>query len=106
MGIMGEHSVMDGTPTARMCDEVLNALHAPDFDHGEAATLGSKANTAVVPQALDWHVTPQTEQAIRRATGEARELIESQILGYCRTSYGKKVRPNPALIIYSECAAR
>jgi carnitine O-acetyltransferase len=85
---MGEHSVMDGTPTQRMCDDLLDAINNPDFDK-HVSTPSSSVD--VKPQLLDWHVSPKTKTAIERATNEARELVGSQMLGYVSTSYGKKV---------------
>jgi carnitine O-acetyltransferase len=83
-GIMGEHSVMDGTPTARMCDELLDMLYDPNFDHG---TLSGEPIRA--PKPLDWEISPEITQAITNADQAARELVESQELGFHRTSYGK-----------------
>ncbi|KDR80621.1 hypothetical protein GALMADRAFT_240964 [Galerina marginata CBS 339.88] len=83
-GFMGEHSVMDGTPTARMCDDVLDMLYDPAFDHGTPAPDGAKT-----PSALDWEVSPATTQAIANADRAATELIDSQELGFYLTSYGK-----------------
>ncbi|KAF9531679.1 acyltransferase ChoActase/COT/CPT [Crepidotus variabilis] len=83
-GLMGEHSIMDGTPTARMCDEMLDALYNPAFDHGTSSDASS-----LIPQPLDWHVSDATSQAIKKADKAAVELIESQELGYFLTSYGK-----------------
>jgi carnitine O-acetyltransferase len=88
---MGEHSIMDGTPTVRMCSEVLDTLKNPAFDHG------SRLDTSL-PVPLDWKVSTETEQAINRATGEARELIGGQTLGYRLTSYGKKVQTSWLLL--------
>ncbi|TFK51836.1 acyltransferase ChoActase/COT/CPT [Heliocybe sulcata] len=82
-GFMGEHSVMDGTPTARMCDEVLDALWDPKFDHG------APSGSAPSPTPLDWAVSPATEKAIVEAIRAAQELIESQEMSYHLTSYGK-----------------
>ncbi|KZT27937.1 acyltransferase ChoActase/COT/CPT [Neolentinus lepideus HHB14362 ss-1] len=82
-GFMGEHSIMDGTPTARMCDEVLDALYNPAFDHG------APSSGVVGPAPLDWAVSPATEKAIIEATKAAHELIESQEMSYHLTSYGK-----------------
>ncbi|KAL1748690.1 acyltransferase ChoActase/COT/CPT [Schizophyllum fasciatum] len=82
-GIMGEHSVMDGTPTVRLCDDVLAALEKTDLDHG------SPAATAPQPAPLDWEVTPATEAAIKRASADAVALAESQALTFLRTGYGK-----------------
>lgn len=83
-GIMGEHSVMDGTPTARMCDEVLDTLYDPAFDHGTTSL-----ETLPTPVPLDFEITPVTSQAISIADKAATELAESQELGFLRTSYGK-----------------
>ncbi|KAF8202380.1 carnitine acetyl transferase [Pholiota molesta] len=71
-GLMGEHSVMDGTPTARMCDEVLDMLYDPAFDHGKPV-----GNDLASPTPLDWEVTPETAQAIDVADKAAAELSES-----------------------------
>ena len=83
-GLMGEHSVMDGTPTARMCHDVLEMLYSPTFDHGTFS-----GGLEPVPMSLDWDISPTTAKAISRADHAAAELIESQELGYHLTSYGK-----------------
>ena len=83
-GIMGEHSVMDGTPTARMCDDMLNMLYDPAFDHGT-----SSGEPVPSPQPLDWEISPETTRAITVADHAARELVEGQELGFYLTSYGK-----------------
>ena len=83
-GFMGEHSVMDGTPTARMCDEVLDMLYDPAFDHG----LGGPA-LAASPTPLDWVVSPAITKAIGSADLAAAKLLESQELGFHITPYGK-----------------
>ncbi len=85
-GIMGEHSVMDGTPTVALCDAVLDMIASPEFSSGEI-----KANAeATLPQPLDWIVLPATTKAIETAETAALSLIESQEMGIVRTSYGKK----------------
>ena len=83
-GIMGEHSVMDGTPTARMCDDMLDMLYNPAFDHGT-----SSGEPIPSPQPLDWEISPDISQAIFNADQAARELVEGQDLGFHLTSYGK-----------------
>jgi carnitine O-acetyltransferase len=88
---MGEHSIIDGTPTVRMCSEALDALKDPAFDHG------SEVQSLPLPTALDWNISTETAQAIKRATSEARELVGSQTLGYRTTSYGKKASPSHAV---------
>jgi carnitine O-acetyltransferase len=54
----------------------------PAFDQG------SESSTAV-PASLDFHVTPQTEKAIKDATVAAFELIDSQAMSFHLTKYGK-----------------
>ena len=54
----------------------------PAFDQG------STTSTAV-PVALDFHVTPRTEQAIKDATVAAFELVDSQAMSFHLTKYGK-----------------
>ncbi|EDR14041.1 uncharacterized protein LACBIDRAFT_244106 [Laccaria bicolor S238N-H82] len=81
-GFMGEHSVMDGTPTARMCDDVLDMLYDPAFEHGTAAV-------SLTPAALDWEISPAISKAISVADAAARDLTESQELNFHLTSYGK-----------------
>jgi carnitine O-acetyltransferase len=82
-GIMGEHSVMDGTPTTRMCDDVLTALQDPAFDHG------IPSESPATPTPLDWNVTPEIQGAIQNAKEAAKKLTEDQTLGYLWTDYGK-----------------
>lgn len=81
---MGEHSVMDGTPTTRMCDDVLNMLYDPSFDHGLPSS-----EPLTIPVPLDWIISPKITSAIAKADRAAVELIESQKLEYHLTSYGK-----------------
>ncbi|KAG6902596.1 hypothetical protein C0995_014603 [Termitomyces sp. Mi166 len=83
-GLMGEHSVMDGTPTVRLCDDVLNMLADPTFDHGSPTIPSTRT-----PTPLDWEITPAITEAITKADAAAMELIESQELGYLLTPYGK-----------------
>ncbi|EAU90258.2 carnitine acetyl transferase [Coprinopsis cinerea okayama7 len=83
-GLLGEHSIMDGTPTARMCDNILDWLEDPAFDHGVSVT-----DSSVMPTPLDWEVTPTTKEAIAKADKAAKELIETQDMSYHLTPYGK-----------------
>ena len=83
-GIMGEHSVMDGTPTARMCDDMLDMIYDPTFDHGTPS-----GEPIPSPQPLDWEISPEITKAIANADNAARELVEGQELGFHLTSYGK-----------------
>ncbi|KAJ7625541.1 acyltransferase ChoActase/COT/CPT [Roridomyces roridus] len=82
-GLMGEHSVMDGTPTVRLADDVLNALAREDFDHG------IKGSDPGAPIPLKWQLSPTTVTDIETANVAARELVEGQELGFLVTKYGK-----------------
>ncbi|KAG0709305.1 acyltransferase ChoActase/COT/CPT [Suillus ampliporus] len=83
-GFLGEHSVMDGTPTVRMCDEVLDWLADPAFDLGTPS-----ATPPPTPEPLDFVVDGTTRNAIDKASKAAYELANSQELSYHLTSYGK-----------------
>lgn len=83
-GIMGEHSVMDGTPTVTFCDTLLDLLASPSFDHGSTSS-------AAQPIPLDFIVSKETEQAIEKAKDAASALIEGQDMNVVQTSYGKRV---------------
>jgi len=54
----------------------------PSFDQGAETS-------SAVPVALDFRVTPQTEQAIKAATVAAFELVDSQAMSFHLTKYGK-----------------
>ncbi|KAI0832103.1 carnitine acetyl transferase [Trametes gibbosa] len=85
-GFVGEHSVMDGTPTVALCDHVLDAIAAPDFASSSSRGVAAEVT---LPQPLDWHVSPETERAIAAATDAALALVASQTLNVVRTPYGK-----------------
>jgi len=83
-GLMGEHSVMDGTPTVRLCDDVLNMIASPSFDAGDAS-----AASAPVPEQKSWVIDSSLEQRITAAKAAAAELCDTQTLGFHLTHYGK-----------------
>ncbi|KAJ7504134.1 carnitine acetyl transferase [Mycena galericulata] len=85
-GLMGEHSVMDGTPTVRLADDVLSAIAHSTFDNGNNVPHNA---VPLTPTPLDWQLSPATVSAIDAANGAARELVESQELGFLVTPYGK-----------------
>ncbi|EJU03720.1 carnitine acetyl transferase [Dacryopinax primogenitus] len=83
-GFMGEHSVMDGTPTVRLCDAVVRGLQRPDFDNGSVSPTPLPN-----PEELEWHLTSADHSAILSATESFSTLIHSQAMSYHCTSYGK-----------------
>lgn len=75
---------MDGTPTVRLCDDILDLTYNPKFDHGAIPSPDTP-----IPQPLDFEISATTTAAIAKADVAARELIESQTLNFHRTAYGK-----------------
>ncbi|KAG8871965.1 Carnitine O-acetyltransferase mitochondrial, partial [Tulasnella sp. 331] len=86
-GYMGEHSVMDGTPSVTMCDRVLSTLWQEDFDDGPSDS--SSFNTVSTPQPLDFDITHSILSSISAATRAAELLISQQSLGMLSVPYGK-----------------
>lgn len=58
MGMVGEHSLIDGGPATRMCDEILEAVYSSLFDHGPEIS-NTSGNTAIVATPLDFACTPR-----------------------------------------------
>ncbi|KAG8992970.1 Carnitine O-acetyltransferase mitochondrial [Tulasnella sp. JGI-2019a] len=85
-GYMGEHSVMDGTPSVTMCDRVLSNLWQDDFDHGSKNAPGSEL---IAPRPLDWDLTPDLISSIEVATRAAETIISQQELSMLTIPYGK-----------------
>ncbi|THH06579.1 hypothetical protein EW146_g9568 [Bondarzewia mesenterica] len=67
-GIMGEHSIMDGTLTVTLCDAVLDTIVGPAFDHGSPAP----GKPVGEPKALECNMSIETNKAIVRAGKEVR----------------------------------
>ncbi|EMD39308.1 hypothetical protein CERSUDRAFT_82043 [Gelatoporia subvermispora B] len=87
-GFVGEHSIMDGTPTVALCDRVLDMIAAMPAEAAPADL--APLDPATAPSPLDWTVTPKLKKAIANAEEAARALIATQALGIVRTSYGKR----------------
>ncbi|KAI1434538.1 acyltransferase ChoActase/COT/CPT [Xylaria sp. CBS 124048] len=85
-GFMGEHSMMDGTPTHRLNDYV-NAVtfgHKLDFDDPDVRRNLPK------PMALDFVVTPEVQAEIDRATADFAAVTKAHELAVNDyRSYGK-----------------
>ena len=86
-GLLGEHSVMDGTPTLAFTDAICNAVADPAFDHGSPSPspLSSSA-----PVELKWTLDSGLERSIARAEKDAAALIKSQAMSVVKTAYGKR----------------
>lgn len=84
-GLMGEHSVMDGTPSLMFTDQICTALADPAFDHGSTSHFTSPA----APVELQWTLDETLERSIARAEQDAAALAASQAVNVAKTSYGK-----------------
>ncbi|KZT07250.1 carnitine acetyl transferase [Laetiporus sulphureus 93-53] len=88
-GFVGEHSIMDGTPTVALCDRVLDTIAAPEFA-SSASALPSVTSPPATPTPLDWHISAETRRGIIYAAGYVFGLIATQNMDCVRTAYGKR----------------
>jgi carnitine O-acetyltransferase len=88
-GMMGEHSVIDGTSYARLCDEVLGFLANPESDF----QLSPSSSVAATPEPLDFDLTsiPEIHEAISKSQQSVQDLASSKSLSFLKTNYGKAV---------------
>ena len=95
-GLMGEHSVMDGTPTLTFMDAICNALADPAFDHGSPLPSSSSSSSplsssrSASPVELKWTLDSTLEQSIVRAEKDAAAMVASQAMSVIKTGYGKR----------------
>ncbi len=94
-GLMGEHSIMDGTPTLKFADGICAALANPKFDHGSP----SHSTSPPTPVELQWTLDETLKQSVARAERDATALVETQAMNIVKTGYGKsaikKARVSP-----------
>ncbi|KAI9783785.1 MAG: Carnitine O-acetyltransferase mitochondrial [Geoglossum umbratile] len=95
-GFMGEHSMMDGTPTHRLNDYVNDVIFNNKLDFSNP---NIRANLPE-PQPLKFHITPEVSDEISKAAKDHRDLInqhELRVQAY--QGYGKglikKFRTSP-----------
>ena len=86
-GLMGEHSVMDGTPTLAFTDTICSAVADPAFDHGAPSSSPSSSSA---PVELKWTLDSALERSISRAEKDAAALIKTQAMSVVKTGYGKR----------------
>ncbi len=84
-GLMGEHSIMDGTPTLTFTDGICTALADPAFDHGSP----SHSTSPAAPVELQWTLDGTLERSIARAEQDAAALVATQAMNVTKTGYGK-----------------
>ena len=85
-GCLGEHSMMDGTPTHRLNDYINGVIYKNKFDRGSASVRSDLPE----PQAVKFVVTKEVEAEIERARKDFRDVIGKHELKVQRyLGYGK-----------------
>ena len=87
-GFLGEHSMMDATPTHRMCEYILEKLDKNELDLGPDQVSSALAT----PTKLSFNLSPPILEAIPKAEAAFDALIRTQDLRavVCH-QYGKKL---------------
>ncbi|KAJ2892576.1 hypothetical protein MKZ38_009607 [Zalerion maritima] len=85
-GFMGEHSMMDGTPTHRLNDWVCDAIFSNKLDLSESAVRSNLPE----PQALKFEVTPAVQAEIDRAQTDFKAIMaQHELRVQAFQAYGK-----------------
>ncbi|KOS21487.1 Carnitine O-acetyltransferase [Escovopsis weberi] len=85
-GFMGEHSMMDGTPTHRLNDFVMDLIFGNKIDFSDPAVRSNLPE----PQVIDFVITPKVQGEIDRAIIDFRKVIgEHQLVVQAYQAYGK-----------------
>ncbi|KAL7750452.1 Carnitine O-acetyltransferase mitochondrial [Sorochytrium milnesiophthora] len=85
-GFNGEHSMMDATPTGRLCEWVLTSLDQGRVDHGTPTSTAQLSR----PQRLEFTLTPTLRDAIAEAQKGFDAVVDAhelQVLAF--DGYGK-----------------
>lgn len=88
---IGEHSRSDGSPTARLCDDLLTR-QADGFDHSAPAVPGPKKTTSSKSwEQLEFDFSP----AVLAAVSDAEAYVASEVAAHnwravTFTSFGKE----------------
>jgi carnitine O-acetyltransferase len=87
-GFLGEHSMMDATPTSRMCEFILESIDKNAFDLAANDSLPD----GLTPSKLIFELKPPVLEAISKAEKAFDDLIKTQDLKsvYC-PQYGKNL---------------
>ncbi|TPX33587.1 hypothetical protein SmJEL517_g03505 [Synchytrium microbalum] len=70
-GFVGEHSMMDGTPTNKLTEWVLENLAKGKIDHGSSSSSVSLPS----PQQLQWQITPSLGFHVKSAEWAFDDLV-------------------------------
>lgn len=87
-GFMGEHSMMDATPTSRLCEFILESIDKNTFN----LEAFDSSPDAALPSRLLFDIKPPVLEAISKAETAFDDLIKTQDLRavYC-PQYGKNL---------------
>lgn len=87
-GFNGEHSMMDATPTNRICEFTCMGIHQGKFDLNQS----SPSTNLPQPEHLNFQITPKIEKAIQIATNQFDAAIEKHDLRVVTfEAYGKNL---------------
>ncbi|KAI0878979.1 acyltransferase ChoActase/COT/CPT [Hypoxylon argillaceum] len=85
-GFMGEHSMMDGTPTHRLNDYVNDAIFGNKLDFSNPAVRSNLPD----PVAVNFEITPEVQGEIDRATKDFAAVIgQHELAVQAYQGYGK-----------------
>ena len=70
-GFMGEHSMMDGTPTHRLNNYVCDIIAKDKLDHGPATPLSSLPD----PEEIKFHVNSNVKSALTKSEARFKQLV-------------------------------
>ncbi|POR36628.1 Carnitine O-acetyltransferase, mitochondrial [Tolypocladium paradoxum] len=85
-GFMGEHSMMDGTPTHRLNDYINDLIFGNKIDLTDPAVRSGLPD----PELVQFDITPQVQAEIDRATVDFRDVIsQHQLAVQAYQGYGK-----------------
>jgi carnitine O-acetyltransferase len=85
-GFMGEHSMMDGTPTHRLNDYVNDVILHNKLDFSEPSIRSNLPD----PASIKFHVTKEVQAEIERATKDFTEVIGAhELCVQAYQGYGK-----------------
>lgn len=85
-GFMGEHSMMDGTPTHRLNDYVNDLIFGNKLDFSNPSVRSNLPD----PVAVDFEITPEVQTEINRATQDFATVIgQHELAVQAYQGYGK-----------------
>lgn len=87
-GFLGEHSMMDGTPTHRLNDYVLDVIKNQKVEHGDPRAQSSLPE----PVEITFKISSEIEQHVEAAKAQFKEMIDGhdlRVMNY--QGYGKNL---------------